>query len=387
MRGLLLIAGLAAAHTFYSWMAAGIRGRRAADHKPPQYPPRMDTRITILVPAWNERKVLERCLAAVGRLEHPNWECVVIAGGDDGTFDQARNLCAADSRFKVIRQGPLGKNAALNMGLAHAQGETIALLDADSVVEKEWLSALVSPIAAGLDAATGNFLPLRETAISRYFLMEKIDTYCVRNQAILYGGGSIALKRTCIEEIGGFPEDVRVGVDWDLNARFELLGKTKVFVPDAKLLTELPATLPEFARNEIRWRRAHIHSLFRLKRRFLSNPWAAFLDLYYYFISLLFVTLPIAALAVFLVIGAQMAFFLLALWGVFIAWLTARRAALALEVAAYSGEWQWLRLAHLPPSILLLSFICSIMAVCSLHGSTQHFKGPRPAPEAKHEAR
>ena len=248
------------------WGLAARRGHRARARVFPNDPLPGGSLplVSILVPAWNEEAVLADCVRAVERLEYPNWECLLVAGGTDRTFELARDLAAADRRVAAVQQTPNGKNAALNQGLAAARGELVALLDADCVVEPSWLSELVAGILRGADACVGDYRPEPLTPISRQFVIDKIVAYYVRGATTLHGG-AILLRRTAIERIGGrFPEDVPAGTDWDLDQRLARAGLRKAFVPAARHATPYPSTLSQFIRNEIRWRRAHLLAVLRL---------------------------------------------------------------------------------------------------------------------------
>jgi glycosyltransferase involved in cell wall biosynthesis len=169
-----------------AWIWAAIRGRRARARRFPQYNLQSTPCVSILVPAWNERTILERCVASLRRLEYPEWECIIVAGGTDGTFEHAQSLVAAMPNCMVIAQRPGGKNAALNDGLALARGSILVLLDADCEVEPAWLGALVSPVITFADASLGNYGPDLATPVSLQFEMNKVTTYFVRGVATLH---------------------------------------------------------------------------------------------------------------------------------------------------------------------------------------------------------
>jgi cellulose synthase/poly-beta-1,6-N-acetylglucosamine synthase-like glycosyltransferase len=253
----------------------------------------------------------------------------------------------------------------------------IVLLDADSQVSPGWLRALVAPLNGVIRATTGNPVPLRPTATALGEQMERIAAYEIHHAIILQGCGSIAIRREVIEEIGGFPEDVWGGVDWDLDARLAARGTARAFCPEASVCTERPATLSEYWRNEVRWRRAHLTSLFRLRAHFLRDVPSVFSSLYLYalaWFSLLFTGITVAAV---LLGSPQVRAAALILWSVFIAWVVLRRAALAIQVTAFTCEARWLRYLWVPPLLLFITLAASCVASSSIKRATMHFKGPR----------
>jgi cellulose synthase/poly-beta-1,6-N-acetylglucosamine synthase-like glycosyltransferase len=361
------------------WSLAARRGHRARARVFPNDPPPGGSLplVSILVPAWNEEAVLARCVRAVGRLEYPNWECLLVAGGTDRTFELARDLAAADRRIIAIRQTPNGKNAALNQAFAAARGELVALLDADCVVEPSWLIHLVAVMLHGADACLGDYRPEPLTPISRQFVIDKIVAYYVRGATTLHGG-AILLRRSAVERIGGqFPEDVPVGTDFDLDKRLVRAGLRKVFVPAARHTTPYPATLSQFIQNEIRWRRAHVLAVLR----FLDGTPRALLrslrELAPYLIVSATATVLVGALGLSLW-SPRTACRVLAALGLCHLWLMGRRAGQVLEVAAQSRDWGWLQFLWLPAVTMVLTLGCSGVAIASLGRGSPHFKGPRP---------
>lgn len=361
------------------WGLAARRGLRARARVFPNDPPSGGSLplVSILVPAWNEEVVLAGCVRAVERLEYPNWECLLVAGGADRTFELAQDLAAADRRVIALQQKPNGKNAALNQGLDVARGELVALLDADCVVEPSWLSELVAGVLRGADACLGDYRPEPLTPISRQFVIDKIVAYYVRGATTLHGG-AILLRRSAIEGIGGlFPEDVPVGTDWDLDRRLAREGIRKAFVPAARHATPYPATLSQLVRNGIRWRRAHLLAALR----FLDGTPGARLrglrELAPYLIA------SATAIGLAGALGLSLwsprgAWRVLAALGLGHLWLMGRRAGQVFEVAAQSRDWRWLRYLWLPAVTMAVTLVCSGVAIASRGRVSPHFRGPRP---------
>ena len=249
------------------------RGRRAA--RAPRWPSRPEPSVwpfvSIIIPAGKDRVTLQTCLDTVTRLDYPVYEAIVVAGGGDGTFESAVACAASDPRLQVIEQLPKGKNAALNQGLECARGEILVFLDADSEVAPGWLKSLVRGLGGEADATTGNYFPRQLTPVSLLGDIAKVAEYEVRGRVILQGSGGIAMRRAALTALGSFPE-VRVSSDWDLDARVQLGGLRKAFAPEAVISTHRPQTVREWWRNELRWRRLHLLSLLRLRRRVFDDP-------------------------------------------------------------------------------------------------------------------
>ena len=374
----IFVAVLGGLHVLVTWILATWRGMAARATRCMTNPGQTDwPSVSIIIPAWQEAGILEQCIASLRSVEYPQWEAIVVAGGVDGTLDKARKVCEGLTQFRVIEQQPRGKNAALNTGLQAARGSVIVLLDADSRVSPGWLLGLVSPLHGSIRATTGTALPLRLTAVSRAERMEWMAASAIRGRVTLQGSASIALQRDLISELGGFPEEVPVGVDWDLDARLAARGVHRLVCQDAVLYTERPATLAEYWRNELRWRRAHLASLFRLPRYFLGDVRSIIQNLYLYGLSWFTICFSCGLMLMALPWAANVRVDVFLFWFLFIGWLAFRRAALALEVAAYTGQAGWLRDLWAPPLLLSVTIAASCVACLSIRAVSMDFKGPR----------
>lgn len=336
---------------------------------------------TILIPAWNESMTIKQCIESLLNQTYRDWKAIISAGGQDGTYNIAMELSSQDSRLNVIEQLPKGKNAALAEALEIADGEVIVILDADSVVEPSWLSSLLGRLDCGFSAVCGNYYPIRDTWVSRSEQMEKISSYLIHRKAILQGSGSIAVHRKILMQSGGFPANITVGVDWDMDARLKKQGLTVGFAKEAKVSTQRPATLKEYWRNELRWRRAHLASTWRYRRYFLENPRIGLQPVSFYLIALAAAT----ALIVFLfgmLFWSLTGLFLPSVTAIlFFFWIIGRRAALAVEVAVYSDNWRLLKYAWAPIVLLFVAFAASLSILITPGKAPVIFQqGPRQVP-------
>jgi glycosyltransferase involved in cell wall biosynthesis len=101
----------------------------------------MASPISVIVPAHDERLVIERCLQAVLTSNHvDDVELLVVCNGcHDGTPEVAR---AVSPRVHVIETPVASKHHALNLGDEHASGDVKVFLDADTVVSEGALDAV-----------------------------------------------------------------------------------------------------------------------------------------------------------------------------------------------------------------------------------------------------
>jgi len=220
--------------------------------------------VSIIIPAWNEERTLKATLYALLEIDYDKTRCEVIAvaGGSDNTYKIARSLVGPMkpfSRYVVLLQEPAGKNAAIQLGLNVANNAIIVLLDADTIVSKQWLTSMLHPIAQGkTDLTIANPNPVRKNWVSDYYMITK--TYFL-HRITTFSGHSMAFKASDVKNRLQyfFDRDVKVGVDYLLAKRFLEQGKKIMFVKDAYVTTHIPSSPKYFVRSESRWQTAFIN--------------------------------------------------------------------------------------------------------------------------------
>lgn len=370
-------------HLAWTWLRTARTpvGRSAADTaalaRPDDGP---EATVCVVVPAWNDADVLPATLdalaAEVGR-GPGRTEVIIVAGGADGGYELAEAYARARGRpWRALRQGPRGKNAASNQALEVCEADIVVFLDADTRVRPYWLRALTDPIRAGLaDATSGSFRASRSTPVSRIFEMDQLVSQRLQRADVLFGGATIAVHRRVLEAIGGrLPEDVVVGVDWDLSERVARAGLRRLFVPSAQVVTEVPQTWREYRRDEVRWRRAFLAASLREwneardGRRGLK---LLYLPLMQGVLLAGPVVVPLLAWP-FGAVGEG-----LLLWLAFAVWFVGRHCSRCLLAYRGDGDARWLRLIPAYAWAFCLSSVASWSALLSLRRLDPHFKGRR----------
>ena len=100
--------------------------------------------ISVVVPVYNVRPWLRRCLDSVLAQTFTDWECILV---DDGSTDGSGAVCdeyaARDPRFTVIHKENGGVSSARNAGLDAAKGEYIQFLDSDDWIDHRLMETAV----------------------------------------------------------------------------------------------------------------------------------------------------------------------------------------------------------------------------------------------------
>ena len=103
--------------------------------------------VSIIVPVYNAKPYLERCIDSIRKQLYDNIEIVLV---DDGSEDGSEDVCdryeEKDARIKVIHKENGGNTSARHKGVECAGGEYIAFVDADDYVGLSYISDMVSAI-------------------------------------------------------------------------------------------------------------------------------------------------------------------------------------------------------------------------------------------------
>lgn len=108
-------------------------------------PARIDApKVSVLVPICNVERYLEECLDSLAAQSFTDFEVLCINDGStDGSRAIIQSYMDTDERFRVIDKPNSGYGASMNMGLANAIGEYIAILESDDFFEPNALELLV----------------------------------------------------------------------------------------------------------------------------------------------------------------------------------------------------------------------------------------------------
>lgn len=237
--------------------------------------------VTVQLPVFNEYYVIERLLDSVAGLDYPR-EKLQIQVLDDSTDDtrelierlvgdlQARGFDAA----QIHRTDRTGyKAGALEAGMASAKGDYVLILDADFVVEPDFLQKTIHYFT---DPKVG-MIQTRWGHLNRgYSLLTKVQAMFLDGHLLLeqtarsrsgrffnFNGTAGLWRKGCIAEAGGWQHDT-LTEDLDLSYRAQLAGWNFVFLPDLVTPAELPADMNGFKSQQHRWTKGSIQTCKKL---------------------------------------------------------------------------------------------------------------------------
>ena len=231
--------------------------RRPADIDPETGP-----LVSVLIPCFNEEKVIAASLA---RILESNWSrlevLVLDDGSSDGTSAEVEKHFSDEPRVRLMRFPNGGKALALNRGLDQVKGDIIVALDADTLFPPSTIGRLarwfVDPKVGAVagNALVGN----RRNLVTRWQALEYVTAQNLERRALAALGavtvvpGAVgAWRRSALEQLGGYPSDT-LAEDQDLTMAIQKAGWRVEFDPDARAYTEAPETVAGLLKQRFRW--------------------------------------------------------------------------------------------------------------------------------------
>jgi O-antigen biosynthesis protein len=177
--------------------------------------------VSIVIPTKNRVQGVVEAVRSVLRQTYRHWQLIVV---DDGSVDDTMDVLSTlfvDPRIELVHR-PIagGVSVARNAGLARARGSYVAYLDSDNTWEPRFLEIMVAFVrttklrfsyaVSELREQTANGrVGFRAVPFDREALQERNYIDCI---VVLH-------ERSLLDEVGGFDEDLRRNVDWDLFIR------------------------------------------------------------------------------------------------------------------------------------------------------------------------
>ncbi|MBM4423125.1 MAG: glycosyltransferase [Chloroflexi bacterium] len=250
-----------------NWIAP----RRA--HTPPA-PAEWPT-VTVQLPIFNERYVVERLIDSIVALDYPA-DRLHIQVLDDSTDDTAAlarakvaHHCARGVNIEYIqRPHRVGfKAGALAYGLTRTASDFIAVFDADFTPPADFLKRIIphfNDARVGMAQARWGHINADYSLLTRAQAMMLDGHFGIEQHAraqtglfLNFNGSAGVWRRACIEDAGGWEADT-LAEDLDLSYRAQLKGWRLRYLPDLVVPAEIPTLLGAFKRQQFRWAKGSI---------------------------------------------------------------------------------------------------------------------------------
>ncbi|MBI4019207.1 MAG: glycosyltransferase [Candidatus Aenigmarchaeota archaeon] len=193
--------------------------------------------ISVIVPAYNCRATIERCMGAMKRLNYGNCEIIIVDDGStDGTHDMIKKACSG--RIRWIRQDNAGPAAARNAGAEAAKGDILAFTDSDCVPYSDWL-----------DHVPQHFINKNIVGVEGEIETDRLGvfTQSVRSEGGRYLTANIFYKRKEFLAEGGFDERFRRAFREDTDMAIRMMARGRIVYESASKVYHIPRNVSLFS--------------------------------------------------------------------------------------------------------------------------------------------
>jgi biofilm PGA synthesis N-glycosyltransferase PgaC len=261
--------------------------------------------VSVIVPGYNESKVVGNCVESILASEYPNFEIILV---DDGSTDDTLSVMhsfAIDPRVQVIGKPNGGKASALNAGIAAARGEILFFVDADGLFTPSAIREMLNGFTSEkIGAVCGNDAPVNLDRIQTRLacIQTHVGTGFVRRALALVNclpivSGNIgAFRRNVIEKTGPFLEGF-IGEDLELTWRVHKAGFRVNFAPRAVVLAEVPSTVKDLWKQRVRWARGLLQTI-SIHKKMMFNPRYGLFGIYLPIIVTSMIIIPLLQLLI-----------------------------------------------------------------------------------------
>jgi cellulose synthase/poly-beta-1,6-N-acetylglucosamine synthase-like glycosyltransferase len=282
-----LVLGVLAAYGIHRYWLVYCYSTHSANVPPKPAAPVNWPKVTIQLPIYNERYVIERLVEAISHLDYPQdlLDVQVLDDSTDETQEVARNCV---ERYRALglnirylhrsnREGY--KAGALAEGMKSAAGELIAIFDADFLPGPDFLR-LTLPYFSDPRLA---MVQTRWTYLNRdYSALTEVESILLDGHFVIehgararsgrffnFNGTAGVWRREAIDDAGGWQHDT-LTEDTDLSYRAQLRGWRFLYLPEVECPSELPVEMNAFKAQQARWAKGLMQTAKKILPRVLT---------------------------------------------------------------------------------------------------------------------
>ncbi|MEI7954577.1 MAG: glycosyltransferase, partial [Verrucomicrobiota bacterium] len=242
--------------------------------------------VTVLIPAYNEAKVIRRTLDGILNSDYPDLEIMVV---DDGSTDDTAAIVAGYAlqhpQVSLVTKPNGGKWSALNAGFTASRREYLVTIDADTIVPPGTIGELIAPFAdPQVDAVCGNVqVGNIHNILTAFQDLEYVTTQNYDRRAFhalncisVVPGATGAWRRQSVLNADGYSPQT-LTEDADLTLTMLTQGAKIVYAPDARSVTEAPDSCPALFKQRLRWSFGTFQCLWKHRRQLFNGSlgWVA----------------------------------------------------------------------------------------------------------------
>lgn len=237
--------------------------------------------VSIVIPAFNEEKVIRDTIQSALALTYPQKEIIVV---DDGSTDSTLKIAretAISKPVTVVSKPNGGKWSALNKGVESARGEIIVCIDADTRLDKDAIEPMLRHFNDPKVAAVAGNVKVgnRNKTLTKLQALEYVTSINIQrrgesclNRITVVPGPLGAFRKSVIKEVGMYSPDT-FAEDADLTLNILKAGYRIQYEPGSLGYTEVPTKLKDLAKQRYRWYRGLLQSMVKHKNMVFNSKY------------------------------------------------------------------------------------------------------------------
>jgi glycosyltransferase involved in cell wall biosynthesis len=169
-------------------------------------PQRDNLLVSVIIPVYNAREDLTKCLDALRKTTYPSYNLIVV---DDGSTDGSHEIAHKAGAQVLQMDRRSGPAAARNFGAHHAKGDILLFVDADVLVQPDTLDRVVEDFTnhPEIAAVFGSYdnSPYQRNFLSQYKNLLHHFVHQISNpDAVTFWAGCGAIRKEIFDQAGGF---------------------------------------------------------------------------------------------------------------------------------------------------------------------------------------
>lgn len=239
--------------------------------------------VSIIVPAFNEGKVIQKTIRSLLQLTYPSKEIIIV---DDGSTDDTYKLAVEAGEgynVKVLSKPNGGKWSALNKGVESARGEIIVCIDADTQLDRNAIEYLVKHFDDNRVAAVAGNVKAgnRDNLLTKLQALEYVTSINIQRRGEAYlskltvvPGPLGAFRKSVLKEVGMYSPDT-FAEDADLTLSILKAGYKIKYEPKALGYTQVPYNFKDLAKQRYRWYRGLLQAMKKHKDMLFNSKYGS----------------------------------------------------------------------------------------------------------------
>jgi len=258
--------------------------------------------ISVIIPSYNEEKNIKNCIKHILNSNYDANKLEIICvddGSTDNTINIIKDLIKKYSNIKLIKGKHHGKSKALNLGVERAKHDYVLTVDADTLLDKNFIKEIIAPFSDKKVGATNGIalIDKPKRIVEHFQTVEYYFNNLIRhsfskvfNNGIWFFGAAACFKKDVLKKAGLFSSRV-LTEDMDISLKIFEHGYDVLTVRKATYYTQVCHNLKTLFSQRMRWFYGGLQCSFKhrklWKRKVFSIKYLFFNQIFWAFFSVI----------------------------------------------------------------------------------------------------